>query len=228
MFRKITAFGFFIIMIVTFFWANESNAAKKAYVTDFQRITLRTGPSLENKIIDFLVSGQALEVVENQGKWSRVKVLEGGDDEKEGWVLNQYLIDRMPYKLQVTVLMDENKRLKDALEPTKEQLEESVNGGKILSKKLTESEAALVKLKDEFETLKRDSSGYLKLKTAYDSAQSKLKNLMEQNEIINTENKRLKESERNRWFITGALVLFCGLILGLMLGRQKKRRSTYY
>ncbi|MFC1535258.1 TIGR04211 family SH3 domain-containing protein, partial [Thermodesulfobacteriota bacterium] len=226
MLRKITAFGFFIIL--TFFLVNEPRALKKVYVTDFRKITLRTGPSLENKIIAFLDSSQVLEVKENQGKWSLVRVLEEGDSNKEGWVLNQYLIDRMPYKLKVNALMNENKMLKDELEPTKQQLEESVNQEKMLSMKLKESEANLRNLQEEFATLKQDSSGYLKLKAEYDVAQSKLKNLLQQNEILNVENKRLKEDERNKWFLTGALVLLSGLILGLMFGRMKRRKSSYY
>lgn len=226
MLRKITAFGFFIIL--TFFLINEPRALKKVYVTDFQRITLRTGPSLENKIIAFLDSSQVLEVIENQGKWSLVRVLEEGDSKKEGWVLNQYLMDRMPYKLKVDSLMNENKMLKDELEPIKQQLEESINKEKMLSMKLKESEANLRSLQEEFATLKQDSSGYFKLKAEYDLAHSKLKSLVQKNEILNAENKSLKENDRNKWFLTGALVLFCGLILGLIFGRTKRRKSSYY
>ena len=226
MFRKITAYGFFIIL--NLFLVNEPSASQKLYVTDIQRITLRTGPSLENKIIAFLFSGQALEVLERQGDWSRVRVSEDGAGTKEGWVLNHYLIDRMPYKLQVESLMDENNRLKENLSPTKQQLEESANREKMLSIKLQENEKTLHKLQEELETLKQDSSGYLNLKAEYDVAQSKLKNVVQQNEMLEAENGKLRVSERNKWFATGALVLLCGLILGLMFGRQQKRRSSYY
>ena len=80
MIRKIIGFGLAIILI--FFVANESKASQLAYVTDFQKITLRTGPSLENKIIAFLVSGQSLEVIETQDKWSLVKIVEESGVEK--------------------------------------------------------------------------------------------------------------------------------------------------
>lgn len=227
MIREIMSFGLAIILI--FFVANESKASQFAYVTDFQKITLRTGPSLDNKILAFLVSGQALEVLENQDKWSRVKVVEESGVEKEGWVLTQFLTEQKPYKLQVNALMNENKLLKEELGPIKQRLAESVDQGKMLSTKLKDSEAALHNLQKEFAALKQGASDYLKLKAEYDETQSNLIEKIQQNKILNAENKKLKESERNKWFLSGALVLFLGLLVGLMFGRQqKKRKSTYY
>ena len=227
MIRGIMGFGLAIILI--FFAANESKASQLAYVTDFQKITLRTGPSLDNKIIAFLVSGQALDVIESQDKWSRVKIIDEGGVEKEGWVLTQFLTEQKPYKLQVNALMSENKMLKEELGPIKQRLEESVNREKTLSIKLMDSEAALHTLQKDFAALKQGASEYLKLKTDYDETQSDLIKKIQQNKILTTENTRLKESERNKWFLSGALVLFLGLLVGLMFGRQqKKRKSTYY
>ena len=48
-------------------------------------------------------------------------------------------------------------------------------------------------------------------------------------ETLQKENMVLKSSQRNRWFLTGAVVLLVGLIFGLVMGRQqRKRKSTYY
>lgn len=227
MLREIMVFG--LALILTFFLATEPRASQLVYVTDFQKITLRTGPSLDNKIIDFLVSAQALEVIESQDKWSLVKVIDGDEVQKEGWVLNQFLTERKPYKLQVNDLMNENKMLKDKLEPLKEELEKSISQGKMLSAKLQETEETLNKLQKEFVALKQGAAEYLRLKAEYDETQSNLVNKTQQNEILDAENKKLKDSERNKWFLSGAVVLFLGLLVGLMFGRQqKKRKSTYY
>ena len=53
--------------------------ATKAFVTDTFRISLRRGPSIENKILKFLSSGQPVEVLESNDGWSRVQpyVLQG-------------------------------------------------------------------------------------------------------------------------------------------------------
>jgi SH3 domain protein len=45
---------------------------------------------------------------------------------------------------------------------------------------------------------------------------------------ITTENENLRSSEQNRWFLSGALVLLCGLLVGGIAGRQQKKRRSVY
>jgi SH3 domain protein len=72
------------------------------------------------------------------------------------------------------------------------------------------------------ETLKQKVGDYLKLRTGYETAQETVQTLTEENET-------LRSSHRNKWFAMGALVLLCGLMIGLVTGRQqKKRRSSIY
>ena len=52
------------------------------YVSDVLKLTLRTGPSIENKIISVIESGQMMEIVDFGEEWSQVKLPNG----KEGWV----------------------------------------------------------------------------------------------------------------------------------------------
>ena len=44
-------------------------------------------------------------------------------------------------------------------------------------------------------------------------------------QTLTKENESLRSSQRNKWFASGALVLFCGLIIGR---QQKERRSSLY
>lgn len=169
--------------------------ATKAYVTDSFRISLRRGPSIENKILKFLPSGLPVEVFESQEGWSRVCPLESGRDSIEGWVLSRYLIIRQPWEIQARSLKQENARLKEKLPRIEKEWEE---------------------------TLKRKAVGYLKLKAAYEITQKTVQMLSEENE-------NLRSSQINKWFAIGALVLLCGLMIGLMIGRQqKKHRSSSY
>jgi SH3 domain protein len=72
------------------------------------------------------------------------------------------------------------------------------------------------------ETLKQKIGDYLKLRTGYETAQETVQTLTEENET-------LRSSHRNKWFAMGALVLLCGLMIGLVTGRQQKnRRSSIY
>ena len=218
-----------LITILGILMACQAAAASKAYVTDILRVTLRTGPSIQHKIVTMLSSGQSLEVLEEQGDWSHIRITEEGANDREGWVMTRFLITRAPWEVQATSLLEENKDLKEKLKTTQKNLNDSVALEKDLTSKLQTSTKALDGLRKEFEALKEGASGYLKLSTAHKVTKSKLESIEKEAQELGKENEGLKSSQRNKWFATGALVLLCGLMIGLVFGRQqRKRRSTYY
>ena len=173
----------------------QASWAAKAYVTDSFRISLRRGPSIENKILKFLPSGMPVEVLESQEGWSRVQPSESRQRSIKGWVLSRYLITRLPWETQARSLEQENIQLKEKLARIEEEREV---------------------------TLKRKVADYLELKAAHEIAQETVQTLTRENES-------LRSSQRNKWFAMGALVLLCGLMIGLVIGgKEKKRRSTIY
>jgi len=169
----------------------QSSWATKAYVTDSFKVTLRTGASIENRVIAMLSSGQPVEVLDSHGDWSHVRLLGRGASDKEGWMLSRFLVTRLPWETEAGSLREENIRLKERLVRIERKLREAV-----------------------------DREGAIR--PALEAAQKDIQRLTEENE-------RRRSSERNKWFAMGALVLLCGLMIGLVIGRgQKKRRSTLY
>lgn len=176
------------------FLTGQTGWGAKTYVTDSFRISLRRGPSIENKILRFIPSGQPLEVLESQDGWSRVHLLEEEKGVMEGWVLSRYLVTRLPWEDQAESLSQENARLKEEIAHIDEKWEKKVGRENGLAKKL----------KQDYERA---------LKTA---------------QRLTVENESFRASKRNKWFATGALVLFAGLIVGLTLGRKPRRRRLSY
>jgi SH3 domain protein len=203
--------------------------AEKAYVTDVFRITLRTGPSVENKIIAMLPSGQPLEVLDSYGDWSHVRISKNGANTKEGWVLTQFLMTRIPWEMQASSLTDENNRLKEKLTPIEQGLTEAVGREQELTTKLQTTAQALNALKAEHESLREGSADYLELKDRYTVTRANLETIQKDFQTLSEEHKKLRSAETHKWFVIGALVLLFGLIVGLILGRkQKKPRSLYF
>jgi len=108
------------------------------------------------------------------------------------------------------------------------QLKEATVREQDLARKLKENTEALEDVRAEYDSLKRRAADYLKLEAAYEANLSKLETAEADVNRLAEEVKQLRSSKRNRWFLTGALVLFSGLIIGLVLGRQRRRRSSYY
>ena len=217
-----------IMFISVILSAINSIAAEKLYISDSFTITLRTGPSTENKILKILNSGQSLEVLETRDKWSRVKVLLNNDEVLEGWVRNQYLMERVPYEQKARSLSAENQKLKEKLSTLSSDLDSFKKDKKNISGKLNETGSELASLKKEYEALKNASSQYLSLKKDYDKTIIKLNSTEARLTELEDENTSIKKSKNYIWFGIGALVLLFGFIIGSIMGRQTKKRSSYY
>lgn len=83
--------------------------AKTMYVSDMLHATIRRGPSIEHKIIAFVRSNQPVEILEEEGEWSYVRLKNG----KEGWILSRFLVEGPTKEEIVEQLRTENERLKE-------------------------------------------------------------------------------------------------------------------
>ncbi len=76
----------------------EAAPAKDMFITDRLQVTLRTGPSVENKIIGVLASGDLVTTLANEENgWIRVRSAEG----KEGWMIVRYLQEEKPAVVRI-------------------------------------------------------------------------------------------------------------------------------
>lgn len=210
----------FLVLSVCLTYQSSWGAA--AYVTDSFRISLRRGPSIENKIMKFLDSGSPVEVLETSEEgWSLVQSLAPGDEEVKGWVLSRYLITRLPWKDQVKEMEDQVAHIKERADRLEKELSDTLEREKGLMKDLEKTTKDLKVLNKEYDTLRKGSADYVEMKKDYEQARSTLDRLTKENES-------LKKSERRKWFGIGAAVLLIGLILGLVMGRRQKKRSSLY
>ncbi len=98
-----------------------------------------------------------------------------------------------------------------------------------ISEKQKNTATALSKVQNMYDTLTKEASSFLELKEKYETTKTKMEVTQATTEKLTKENVVLKSSQRNTWFLTGAAVLLVGLIFGLIMGRQqKKRKSSYY
>jgi len=214
-----------LLVISGFFGITQQGWAAKAYVTDSFEITLRTGPSNENKIIAMLFSGRPLEVVTTQGEWSQVKVL---DDGKEGWVISRYLVTRLPWEVQARKLQEDLASLNAKLTRVQKEFADESQQRQGLAAEIKRKTEEFEVLSKEYRELKKGAEDYLRLKSLYEGSEKNLKIAQVEQSRLAAENEKLKSSEENRWFLSGALVLLCGLLIGGIAGRQQKKRRSLY
>jgi len=195
--------------------------AETLYISDFLRITMRTGPGIDNKIIEMIESGQTVTVLEQGPEWTKIQLPTG----KEGWVLNRFLTPNPPsglllkkleekhaeLSLQVTTLIDENERLR--------------NENQRLDAELKTSSRNLKKVTDSYQTLKSGSAEYLDLKSIYEKMVAQLDQQKKRTQNVEKELERIQFHKNIRWFLSGASVLVIGFLIGFSSRRQRRRPS---
>lgn len=191
------------------------------YVSDILKLTLRTGPSIENKIIAVIESGQMMEVIQFGDEWSQVWLPCG----KEGWVLSRYLttdetnnikLERLEtmhnnLTIQAAELLEENNRLKT--ENTR------------LSTEFKAGQKELVKTKSDYEALKAESAEFLTLKANYNRAASQLAEQTARAKQLEEQLSSLEMNTYIKWFLAGSGVLIIGFLIGFSTKRQRRRPS---
>jgi SH3 domain protein len=202
-----------------------SAAAETRYVDDHLVITMRTGKANTFQILKTLPSGTVLEQLEVDGDYSRVRTRDG----IEGWVLTQYLTDTPIAKVrlaraeqQLEKLRQENRQLQQqfaTLQQEKRSLEQEHGtlGG--------EADA----LRSELQELREVAARPIELAQQNETLSGKLERLQREFDLLQSDNTRLQDRSQRDWFITGAGVLFGGILLGLLLPmlRRKKKAGMF-
>jgi len=203
--------------------------AEKAYVLNPTKITLRSGPGTQEKILAMLPQDEPVEILDSQEGWSRVRLLGPKWDNKEGWVVSGFLVSRVPGEIRAASLEKENARLKEKSTRLEAEWQTLTDERKEMGRKLEETERALADIQEKYRTLKEEAGEFLQLKEKYDIAQERMQDALATAKELSKENATLKSSQRNTWFLTGGAVMLVGLIFGLVLGkREKRRKSSYY
>ncbi|MDP7417082.1 MAG: TIGR04211 family SH3 domain-containing protein, partial [Desulfobacterales bacterium] len=202
--KKVTFIG-----ICLFLFCSISQA-ETLYISDFLRITMRTGPGIDHKIIEMIKSGQSVTVLEQGPEWTKILLPTG----KEGWVLNRFLTPKPPsglllkkleekhaeLSLQITTLIDENKRLR--------------NENQRLDAELKTSSRNLKKVTDSYQKLKSGSAEYLDVKSRYEMMVVQLDQQKKRAQDIEKELESIRFHKNIRWFLSGAVVLIIGFLIG--------------
>lgn len=217
--KSIVGYALFILFIIII--CTPSAQAESMYVTDILKVTLRTGPSLNNKIIKMVESGQKIEVMEPGQEWSLVRL----DDGMEGWILNRYMISDQTNKIKLVKLESKYSRLKAKSSSIIKENAELKTENQKLGSDLSDTKKELEKIRNNYESLKADSAEFLALQSNFEKASNQLTEQTQKATELEEQVSDLEVAYYIKWFLAGSGVLFVGFILGFSTKRKRRQPS---
>jgi SH3 domain protein len=193
------------------------------YITDEQRVPLRSGPGTDYRIIHSgLPSGTTLELVQSDeaSGWSEVRTQE----DLQGWTLTRYLVSEKPSIVRLTEAQREIEQLREQLLQLRNAHEEVTTEWDSLREVAESDQQSLEAVNEELERISLLSSNAIQL-------DQQNRRLIEQTELMHTrlemleaDNRRLQENRDQEAFVNGALAVLLGAVIAVLAPRLWPRR----
>jgi SH3 domain protein len=195
--------------------------AETKYINDKMKITLRTGPANDRKIIALLSISQKVEVLKPGAEWTQVRLGNG----KEGWVVSRFLTNKIPSSIQLELLKNKHQAVlaQDALLLEENKTLKAEN--KAFGNELTVTKKRLQAVNTSYKTLKTSSAEFLDLQSKYKKMSAQLGKQTQKANKYEEDLTKLLWNKNIKWFLSGAGVLILGFIIGFSTKRQRRRSS---
>ncbi len=214
----------FLLLLYAVF-SSHSLLAQTRYVTDDFKIMLRTGPSLQNKIVDSLNSGTSLEVLrEDAGNGhSQVQTSDG----KIGYVLTRFLSANRSARSRLKTLEDQLAQLRSKPGELQALLATSQEDNQELIAQNTRLTKQFKAASEELAQIKEVSADAVNLAERNAKLEVEVQQLLLQLDDIRIQNQDKSVQESQRWFVVGGGAILVGLLLGwiLSIARRPRRQS---
>ncbi len=215
-----------LVLLIGGLCLTAAGHAEPAWVSDQFEVTLRSGPSTSNAIRLTIPSGTRLEVLERDPDSGYARVQTSGGT--EGWVLLRYLMAEPSAREQLAELSGQLSNATERGSTMSAQLDAIRGEHRSAENRIRELEREKDQLEGQLDEIRRTAANVLAIDSQNDELQEKLTNAEINIDRLTEELQVLRNQTNRKWFITGALVLFGGLVIGLILPRLRwQRRSRY-
>lgn len=195
--------------------------AESMYVTDVLKLTLRSGPSTEYKILSVVESGQKVELQESGEEWSRVTLANG----KEGYVLTRYLLSSPTHSVLLEQLEAKHKALTEQAAVLLEENTRFKEENQKLKAAFQNNEKMVKNLSNDYKKLRTESAEFLSLKSKYKKVSTQLAEQTKKAQTLDEELSGVEKNQYIKWFLAGSGVLLVGFIVGFSARRGRRRTS---
>ena len=201
-----------------------SAQAETNYVTDNFEVMLRTGPSVQNKIVKPLPSGTRLEILRDDAGngHSQVQVSSG----EIGYLLTRFISDRPSARNRVSRLENQLAQLRSEPGEVRRLLANSQEENQqLIAQNVTltnEVQSALTELED----IMNISGDVVEISSRNEKLETEVQQLLLQLDDMRIQNEALKDNSEQKRNLVGISVLLLGLFLGWILSISGRRNRN--
>lgn len=194
--------------------------AKTSYVSDELQIAMRSGASNGHRIMKFLKSGTALNVLDTSGDFTKVET--GG---KTGWVLTKEIMDVPSGRDRLATAKKKFANADKVITDLENNIKELKTEIRQLKKEKSALQNERTNLSNSLEDLKITAANPLALSKKNKELKKELDKAEANVAMLDKDNQQLRSNVMQEWFIIGGGVSIGSLILGLIITRINWRRK---
>ena len=211
-----------LLLILPLLTPISTMAETTRYVSDELEITMRSGQGTKFGIRRMLSSGTKLDILEADPKgYSKVRTNKG----TIGWVLTRYLSNSPSARNSLITSNQKVANLELELAKYKEELQALTSQSTVSGNENMTLEETAQRLSTELDDLRRTASNAVALNNENRQLKQRIQGIDDDMQTLIIENRTLKDSSAQNWFLVGAAVLFGGLLLGLIIPRLRFQRK---
>lgn len=180
---------------------------------------MRTGPSFEYRIIEFLSSGMPVTVLETREDWIRVR--SGGE---EGWIQSQYTTGTPVAADRLDAVQAELARLRPERDALAEELTAARQEAAVLRVEGAEAVTALEQSRAALQELRRTSAEAVETAAALRALRGEAAALRDRLEALERDNLALTTDNRIEGLKWGAGAVALGIVLAMIVSALSRRR----
>lgn len=194
------------------------------YISDELFVPLRSGQGNQFRIIHRgLASGTQVKFVElsEDGEWSLIEIKNG----EQGWIRNQYLLDKPTASVLLKTAEAELKKLQTNYTNLQNDYRALTGDKSSALNNLSSVTEQRDQLQADYDKLKQLSSSAIEINQHYQNLLEKHQMLQTEADIIKADNQRLKKDRTYSQWIYGASILGAGMIFTLIIQGFGGRKS---
>lgn len=194
------------------------------YVTDDFKVMLRTGPSIQNKIVKPLRSGTAIQILrEDAGNGhSQVKISSG----EIGYMLTRFISPNSSARNQLARLRQQMQQLRSKPGELTALLATAQDENQALIEQNLKLTSQLSNADEKLSKIEAASGNVLSISDRNQKLENEVQQLLLQLDDIRIQNQALKDNADYVRNLTMSGILLLGLFLGWILSRSGKRRRN--